>query len=202
MLLDGFGVLQACRLRKWRKNRNPRDQTIKSAILRNLGEKKSWSYNEPKVSKLQDSEVRLWISTGSTQQSKPPWPWSLCLISSAEWDALERGWQLLQRAWPLYFLSRRSFLKDMKKHQYLMRHRILTKLYMGKIMKNWDSNKIPKLFWSFRKVYFHSKSKLFLTILLNTTMKVLLGANLFLPSCKSPLFVFNKLKCGLSFTGF
>lgn len=201
MFLDGFRALVACRLRKGRKNGNLRDQTIKSENTEKF-EKKSWSYNNPKVSKLQDSEVRLWMSTESTQRNKPTRPWSLFLTSSAGWDALERGWQLLQCASPPYFLSRRSFLKDMKKHQYLMRHRILPKLYAGKIMKNQESKKIPELFWSFRKIYFHSKSKLFLTMLLNITMKLLLGANLFLPPCKGPLFVFNKLKYGLPFTGF
>lgn len=42
------------------------------------------------------------------------------------------------------FPEQKVFLERRKKHQYLMRHRILTKLYIGKIIKNWKEN--PKTF--------------------------------------------------------
>lgn len=179
MFLDGFGVLLACRLRKRRKKWKSKGWNYKVCNIETFGGKKSWKYWNPKVSKLQGFEVRPWISTVSRANQ---YGLGSCVLSAQQNGMHYRERVAATAACLISISPEQKVLKDMKKHQHLMRHRILTKLYIDKIMRNWESKKIPKLFWGFRKVYFHSKSKLFLTILLNKTMKLLLGANLFHPS--------------------
>lgn len=138
---------------------------LKSAILRNLGEKNHEVTTIPRFLNCRaqrwDYEYPLDLLNRANQRGL-----GACVLSVQQNEMHWREGAAAAASLTSIFPEQKVFLERRKKHQYLMRHRILTKLYIGKIIKNWESKKIPKLFLKFQKDLFSLKIK---TVSYNTS---------------------------------